>query len=52
VEISLAAQRRGGVCQAMLVGSDKALTLSEKNGRICFTVRPDPVATVVLKGAK
>jgi hypothetical protein len=52
MEISLAAQRLGRVRQAMLVGSDKALALSETDGRICFTVQPDPVATVVLKGAK
>jgi len=52
VEISLAAQRLGGACQATLAGRNKTLTLSEKGGRICFAVQPDPVATVVLKGVK
>jgi len=52
VDISLAAQHVGGRRDAMLVGSDRALTLSERDGRLHFTVRPAPVATVVLKGAK
>jgi hypothetical protein len=52
VEISLAAQQLGGRNQAMLAGGDKALTLSEKEGRLHFTVQPNPVATVVMKRAK
>ena len=52
VEISLAAQRLGDQRQATLAGSDKPLAFSEKGGRIHFVVQPDPVATVVLKGAK
>lgn len=52
VEIALARQRVGGMGRATLVGDDRTLTLSEKDGRIHFTVRPDPVATVVMRGAK
>jgi len=52
VEISLAARHLGGRRQATLAGSDKALALSEKDGRLHFTVQPAPVATVVFKGAK
>jgi len=52
VEISLAAQQLGDRNQATLAGSDKALTLSEKDGRLSFVVQPNPVATVVFKGRK
>ncbi len=52
VEVSLAARQLGGRCQATLAGSDKAVALSEKDGRLHFTVQPAPVATVVLQGAK
>jgi hypothetical protein len=51
VTISLAAQRLGNIRRATLAGSGKALTLSEKDGRLSFVIEPDPVATVVLKGA-
>ncbi|MCR4415949.1 MAG: discoidin domain-containing protein, partial [Thermoguttaceae bacterium] len=37
---------------ATLVGGDQPLALSEKDGRVHFTVRPAPVATVVVRGAK
>jgi hypothetical protein len=49
VEILLAAR---GVQHAVLAGKDKTLALTEKDGRLGFTVQPDPVATVVLKGAR
>ena len=49
VEVSLAAACLDGRRQATLVGSDRALTLSEKDGRLHLTVQPAPVATVILK---
>ena len=52
VEVSLAARHFGVRRHATLVGGDKALTLSEKDGRLHFTVQPAPVATVVLQGVK
>jgi hypothetical protein len=42
----------GGRNQATLAGSDSALKLSEKDGRLSFVVQPNPVATVVFKGGK
>jgi hypothetical protein len=52
IEVSLVARHLGPRCQATLAGSDKAVALSEKDGRLYFTVQPAPVATVVLQGAK
>ncbi len=52
VEISLAIRQLVEQPQATLIGNDETLTLSEKDGRIHFTVEPAPVATVVLQGAK
>ena len=52
IEVSLTARQLGGRCQATLAGSDKVLTLSEKEGRIHFSVQPNPVATIVFNGAK
>lgn len=49
VEVSLARWPLGSRNQAILVGSDQPLTLSEKDGRLTFTVQPNPVATVVFK---
>jgi hypothetical protein len=51
VEISLAADRVGHPKRITLADDDKAVAVSEENGRIKFTVQPNPVATVVLKGA-
>jgi hypothetical protein len=47
--LSLHASRLGDVKQAHLVGSGEPLTLKHENGYVTFTVRPDPVASVVLK---
>jgi hypothetical protein len=52
MEISLAAQRFGNIQQASLAGSNKPLAMLEKDGRVNFVVQPDPVASVLLKGAK
>jgi hypothetical protein len=52
VAVSLAARHLGARRQATLVGSDQALTLVDKGGRLHFTVQPSPVATVVLTGAE
>lgn len=52
VEVSLAVRHLAEKRRATLVGSDKVLTLAEENGRLRFTVRPAPVATVVLQGGK
>jgi len=52
VEISLAAERFGGVRQALLAGNQAPLALARTNGRICFTVSPNPVATIILKDSR
>ncbi len=52
VEVSLAARHLGPRCQATLAGSGQAVAILEKDGRLHFTVRPAPVATVVLQRAK
>jgi hypothetical protein len=49
VPISLAAARIGDPRQATLVGSPEPLQLSRKPGRVSLVLRPDPVATLVLK---
>lgn len=52
VKVSLAARHVGPRCQATLAGSGQAVAVLEKDGRLDLTVRPAPVATVVLHEAK
>jgi hypothetical protein len=50
VEIALAPPILGGRSRAALADSDRPLPAAMKNGRLVFTVQPNPVATVVWKG--
>jgi hypothetical protein len=52
IQVSLASGQLGARRQATLAGSDKPLRLLDKGGRLDFSVEPDPVATVVFRGAK
>jgi hypothetical protein len=52
VEISLAAQRLGPVREALQVENGRTLRLQERDGRLSCTVCPEPVATIVIQGAK
>jgi len=49
VAVSLEAERLGALQRAELVGSAAPLTTQTNDGRITFTLRPDPVASVVLR---
>jgi len=49
VEISLATERFGGLGEARLVGAAEAIPAREEGGRLTVTVRPDPVASIVLQ---
>jgi hypothetical protein len=49
VRVSLEPARLGGIESATLVGSDALLPTARENGRVTFTLRPDPVASVVLR---
>jgi hypothetical protein len=49
VSISLSPERLGGLSSATLVGVDRPLTLSSREGRVGLVVQPDPVATVIMK---
>ena len=49
VRISLIPERLGNFRQAVLVDTDKPLKISKEGPRAGLVVRPDPVATVVLK---
>ncbi|NQT13673.1 MAG: hypothetical protein HQ582_13050 [Planctomycetes bacterium] len=48
VALSLEAERFGAFQRAELVGSAAPLAIQTGDGRITFTLRPDPVASVVL----
>ncbi|MBM4093706.1 MAG: hypothetical protein FJ276_30510 [Planctomycetes bacterium] len=52
VEVSLVTPPGGKRIVAMVVESDKEMTLTEKEGRLQLTVHPAPVATVVLRDAE
>jgi hypothetical protein len=47
--LSLRTQRLGGVTEARLVGAKESLPSKEEDGFVTFTVRPDPVSSVVLQ---
>ena len=47
--LSLSSERLGGVTEARLIGAKEPLLLKGENGFVTFTVRPDPVASVVLQ---
>jgi hypothetical protein len=49
VMISLNAPRLGNPRQAIQLGADMPLQLTEQDGRISFVVKPDPVASIVLQ---
>ena len=49
VTVSLHAARLGNPRQAAQVGSDMPLQLTEQDGRISLTVKPDPIASIVLQ---
>ena len=49
VRVSLLPERLGNFREAMQVEADKPLKISKAGGRVWLVVRPDPVATVVLK---
>jgi hypothetical protein len=49
VEVSLAADRLGAITKAQLVGAAEPLPTRQEDGQITFTVRPDPVASVLLR---
>jgi hypothetical protein len=49
VRLSLMPERLGGAGRATLVDADAPLQLEPEGGRTSLVVRPDPVATVVLK---
>ncbi len=49
VTVSLEAARLGGIDRAAPVGGGDPLPISEQEGRVTFTVRPDPVAGVQLE---
>ena len=49
VTISLAASRLGNPSQAQAVGSDGPVTMTRQADQITLTVKPDPVASVMLK---
>ncbi len=49
VQVSLMADRLGAITEARLVGAAKPLPMRQEDGQITFTVRPDPVASVLLR---
>jgi hypothetical protein len=49
VEISLAAERFGALSRARLAGAGEALHLRKQSGLVTLTVRPDPVASILLQ---
>ena len=49
VELALIGERLGGVKEVRLVGAKDALPLGNEGGLVTFTVKPDPVASVLLK---
>ena len=49
VTVSLEAGRIGAPTRATLVGDSQPVELKRANGLITFTVRPDPVASVILR---
>jgi hypothetical protein len=51
VQISLHAERLGGPSEIRLAGAAEPLPTRRDGGAITFTVRPDPVASIVLRSA-
>ena len=49
VEISLTAERFAALTEARLVGQAEPLPARKENGLVTFTVRPDPVASILLR---
>lgn len=49
VAISLETERFGGLREIRLVGAAEALPAREADGLITFVVRPDPVASIILR---
>jgi len=47
--VSLRSERLGRITEARLIGTKESLSLKKENGLLTFTVRPDPVAGVVLQ---
>jgi hypothetical protein len=49
VEISLAAEHFGALSRAQLVGAGEPLRMRKQSGLVTFTVRPDPVSSILLQ---
>lgn len=49
VTVSVLAERVGNATRALRLAQDKALVTKQVEGRLVFTLRPDPVESVVLK---
>ncbi len=49
VTITLDAKRLGTPRKARLIGSNEVVAVSAKDGKITFSIKPDPVASVMLK---
>ncbi len=49
ITITLNAKRLGTPRQARLIGDNELLAVSRSDGKISFSVKPDPVVTVMLK---